>query len=50
MIDSAIWAMGSMLEVEPDVVLYVYYDSLMKEMRMQRFRITKKGIEPMRAA
>ena len=50
MIDSAIWAMGSMLEVEPDVVLYVYYDSFMKEMRMQRFRITKKGIEPMRAA
>jgi hypothetical protein len=49
MIDSAIWAMGWMVEVEPDVVLYVYYDSFMKEMRMQRFKITKKGIEPLRA-
>jgi hypothetical protein len=48
MIDSSIWAMGSMLEVEPDVVLYVYYDSFLSLMRAQRFRVTKNGIAPLR--
>jgi hypothetical protein len=45
-IDSATWAMGSMLEVEPNEVLYVYWDSFESLMRAQLIRVTKKGIEP----
>ena len=33
MIDSAIWAMGCMVETAPDTVLYVYYDSFESLMR-----------------
>ena len=44
MIDSAIWAMGSMIEVAPDVVLYVYYDSFESLMRAQYLRVTTEGV------
>ena len=47
LIDSAIWVMGSMIEVEPDVVLYVYWDSFESLMRAQRFRVTPTGLEPL---
>ena len=47
-IDSGIWAMGCMLEVEPDVVLYIYWDSFESQMRMQRFRVSDDGIHPVR--
>jgi hypothetical protein len=39
--------MGSMVEVEPNVVLYVYFDSFTTLMRGQHFRIGAAGIEPM---
>jgi hypothetical protein len=48
MIDSGIWAMGSMLEVEPDVILYVYMDSFESLMRAQFIRIKPEGIMPLR--
>jgi len=46
MIDSAIWVMGSMLEVEDDVVLYVYWDSFESLMRAQFIRVTDEGLIP----
>ena len=46
MIDSGLWAMGSMLEVEPNVVLFFYFDTYQKKMRGQFFRVTSQGIEP----
>ncbi|MBU7004185.1 MAG: exo-alpha-sialidase, partial [Theionarchaea archaeon] len=46
MIDSAIWVMGSMLEVDEDLVLYVYYDSFESMMRAQFIRLTDEGIFP----
>lgn len=46
MIDSAVWVMGSMLEVQPDVVLYVYWDSFESLMRAQWIRVTPGGLEP----
>jgi hypothetical protein len=41
--------MGSMIEVEPDVVLYVYWDSFESLMRAQFIRVTPDGLEPVRA-
>jgi hypothetical protein len=46
MIDSGLWAMGSMLEIEPNRVLYIYWDSFQSLMRGQFIRITAEGIEP----
>jgi hypothetical protein len=46
MIDSAIWVMGSMLEVDEDLVLYVYYDSFESLMRAQFIRVTEEGLLP----
>ncbi len=46
MIDSAIWCMGSMIEVEPDLVLYVYWDSFESFMRAQFIRVAPRGIAP----
>jgi len=46
MIDSAIWVMGSMLEVSEDLVLYVYYDSFESLMRAQFIRVTEDGLLP----
>ena len=47
-IDGALWAMGTMLEVEPDVVLYVYYDSFESLMRAQLLRVKPTGLEPVK--
>lgn len=47
-IDSGMWAMGGMCEVEPDVVLYVYMDSFEGRMRRQLIRVTPAGLEPVR--
>lgn len=46
MIDSAIWVMGSMMEVEDDLVLYVYWDSFESLMRAQLLRVTPEGLLP----
>ncbi|MBC8236247.1 exo-alpha-sialidase, partial [bacterium] len=46
MIDSGLWCMGSMIEVEPDLVLYAYMDSFESLMRAQFIRITATGLEP----
>ncbi len=48
LIDSAIWVMGSMIEVEPDLVLYIYWDSFESLMRAQFIRLTPEGLEPSR--
>ena len=48
-IDSGLWAMGSMVEVEPDVVLFLYNDSYERLMRGQFLRITSTGLEPIAA-
>ena len=47
-IDGALWAMGAMIEVEPDIVFYVYYDSFESLMRGRIFKVTQKGLEPVR--
>jgi len=46
MIDSGLWCMGSMIEVEPDPVLYAYMDSFESLMRAQFIRVTATGLEP----
>ena len=46
MIDSGLWCMGSMIEIEPDLVLYAYMDSFESLMRMQFIRVTAMGFEP----
>ena len=48
MIDSSIWVMGSMLEVEPDLVLYVSYDSFESRMRAQFIRVADGRLDPVR--
>ncbi len=45
-IDTSIWAMGALCEVEPDVVLYAYEDSWRDRLRLQRLRVTGDGLEP----
>ena len=46
-IDTAgLWAMGHMVEVEPDVVLYAYMDTYESFMRAQYLRVTDDRIEP----
>ena len=47
-IDSGLWAMGSMVEVEADKVLYIYWDSFEGLMRAQYIRVTPGGLEPLR--
>ncbi len=49
-IDSAIWVMGAMVEVEPDLALYVYWDSFESRMRAQHMRVLLTGLEPVRMA
>jgi len=46
MIDGALWVMGGMVEVEPDLVLYVYWDSHESLLRGQCIRVTAHGLEP----
>lgn len=48
LIDSSIWVMGAMIEVETDMVLYVYWDSFESLMRAQFTRVTPIGLEPKR--
>ncbi len=45
-IDSGLWAMGAMCEVEPDLVLYCYMDTFEGLMRSQFLRVTPTGLEP----
>jgi hypothetical protein len=40
--------MGSMAEIEPNVVLYVYWDTRMSLMRAQFLRVTDTTLEPVR--
>lgn len=47
-IDTGIWAMGSLLEVEPDLVLYVYWDSFQGLMRAQFLRVVNRMVTPVR--
>lgn len=48
-IDSAIWANGSMYEVAPDVVLFIYGGpDNPREMRGMFLRVTPEGLEPAR--
>ena len=44
MIDSGLWAMGSMIEVEDNLVLFVYWDSNYSYMRAQHLKITEAGL------
>ena len=46
LIDGGLWCMGAMREVEPDVVLYVYWDSFESHMRAQLIRIGSDRLEP----
>ena len=45
-LDTSLWAQGVMMEVEADVVLYVYMDSWESSLRAQLMRVTKHGLEP----
>ncbi|MBM4005444.1 MAG: DUF1080 domain-containing protein [Planctomycetes bacterium] len=48
-IDQASWANGAMLEVEPDVVLFVYGGpSIPPQLRYQLIRVTSNNVEPIR--
>ena len=46
MIDNGEIVMGSMIEVEPDLVLYVYFHLWEDKMRAQFMRVTTEGIMP----
>ncbi len=48
LIDGGLWCMGTMREVEPDVVLYVYWDSFESHMRAQLIRVLSDRLEPVR--
>ena len=48
MIDTGLWAMGSMIEVEPDLVLYIYWECYEGPMRAQYLHVTEGGLEPLR--
>jgi hypothetical protein len=48
-VDFPVWAMGCMLEVEPEVVLFVYMDANRQYLRAQRIRVTAERLEPARA-
>ena len=47
-IDSGTWAMGTMCQIEPDLVLSLYWDSFESLMRAQYLRVTAAGLEPVR--
>jgi len=48
LIDGGLWCMGAMREVEPDVVLHVYWDSFESHMRAQLIRVMSDRLEPIR--
>ena len=50
LIDGGLWCMGAMREVEPDVVLYLYWDSFESHMRAQLIRICSDRLEPVARA
>ncbi len=45
-IDTSIWAMGSEVEVKPNVILFMYMDSWQGLLRAQYMKMTPKGLEP----
>ena len=45
-VDTIAWASGAMIEIEPDVVLFMYGGR--EEFRCQTLRVTPAGLEPMR--
>jgi len=45
-LDTSIWAMGSLVEVEPNVVLFIYMDSWNNKLRAQFIRVTPAGVSP----
>ena len=47
-VDRSFWAMGTMYEVEPDVILWVYMDNWGGNARAQFIRVTPNGLEPAR--
>lgn len=47
-IDTSIWAMGDMIEIEPDLFLFVYMDSFNGAARAQFVRVTPDGLVPAR--
>ena len=50
-VDTAgLWAMGTMYEVEPNLVFYVYMDLYGSSMRAQFLRINADSIEPVTPA
>ncbi len=49
-IDSGCSATGTMVEVEPDLVLYMYFDTNQTLMRSQFLRVTPKGLRPLAAS
>jgi hypothetical protein len=48
LIDSGSWAMGSMIEVEPNLVLYIYWDTPGTLMRGQFLKVTDSAVESVR--
>ena len=50
LVDGGLWCMGAMREVEPDVVLYLYWDSFESHMRAQLIRICSDRLEPVARA
>jgi hypothetical protein len=44
-IDTGLWAMGCMVEVRPDIVLFVYCDSFEDMMRAQYIKVTDDGLQ-----
>ena len=47
-IDTSIWAMGALCEIEPNVVLFLYMDSWRDKIRGQFFQMTPGGPIPIR--
>ena len=45
-LDTSIWAMGSLLEVEPNLVLFIYMDSWHDRLRAQFIHVTDTGLMP----
>jgi hypothetical protein len=47
-VDFPVWAMGCMMEVQPEVMLFVYMDANREFLRSQLIRVTREGLEPIR--
>jgi len=44
-VDFPVWAMGCTMEVEPEVVLFVYMDANREFLRAQRIQVTPEGLK-----